>query len=380
MGICGQKAVDDNASARGMAKFVPCAALCLRWLSLLPFAALFQPIAPEQGIPNMSDLSRWVAAQLGVEPAAIALVPVSGDAGFRRYYRLRRNGNSYVVMDASADRSGCEPFVRIDRLLAAAGLPVPLLHAVDLECGWLLLSDLGERTLLERIAAGDLGERDIDALYEGAIAALVTLQQIACPPDLPRYDEALLRRELALFPDWYLQRERGIALAPRRRKLLDEAFDLLVAKALAQPTVLVHRDYMPRNLMVPIGAGELPGLLDFQDAVCGPIAYDPICLFKDAFLSWPEPRVVAWLTRYWQRGRAAGLPLPASFDAFYADCDFIGAQRHLKVIGIFARLRHRDGKPKYLEDAPRFFNYLRGACARRAELAPLGELLAELAP
>ncbi len=328
----------------------------------------------------MSDLSRWTAAQLDIAPGAIELAPVSGDAGFRRYFRLRLGDASYVVMDASADRAGCEPFVRIDRLLATGGLPVPTLHAVDLERGYLLLADLGGQTLLERIAVGDLNEGAVDVLYDGAIEALVRLQQIACPPDLPCYDEALLRRELALFPDWYLQHERGVVLEPRKRKVLDDAFDLLVAKALAQPAVLVHRDYMPRNLMVPGTPGALPGVLDFQDAVCGPIGYDPICLFKDAFLSWPEPRVAAWLENYWQRGRAAGLPLPQSFEAFYADCDFIGTQRHLKVIGIFARLCHRDGKPKYLEDVPRFFTYLQGACARRAELAPLGALLAELAP
>ncbi len=328
----------------------------------------------------MSDLQSWVAEQLGVTPVALELVPVSGDAGFRRYFRLRRGSDSYVVMDASTDRASCVPFVRIDRLLADAGLPVPVLHAVDLERGYLLLSDLGGRTLLEVFNAGMPEPIVVDDFYNGAIEALLKLQAIAVPADLPRYDEALLRRELALFPDWYLQHERGVTLDPLKRKLLDDAFDLLVDRALAQPQVLVHRDFMPRNLMEPEAIGALPGVLDFQDAVRGPIAYDPICLFKDAFISWPESRVVEWLAHYWRCGRAAGLPLPESFETFYADCDFIGAHRHLKVIGIFARLCHRDGKPKYLEDAPRFFTYLQGACARRAELAPLGALLRELAP
>jgi aminoglycoside/choline kinase family phosphotransferase len=178
-----------------------------------------------------------------------------------------------------------------------------------------------------------------------------------------------------LFPDWYLQKHLRIEISASLRIELDTIFDVLIAQILRQPRVFVHRDFMPRNLMI---SEPLPGVLDFQDAVCGPIAYDPICLFKDAFISWPEQRVENWLRIYWQRARAAQLPVPIRFDDFYRDCDFIGAQRHLKVIGIFARICHRDGKPKYVGDVPRFFDYLRGACARRRELTPLAALLDKL--
>jgi aminoglycoside/choline kinase family phosphotransferase len=321
----------------------------------------------------MSDLLHWVARQLALAPDTIALVPVSGDAGFRRYFRLQDGGGrSLVVMDASADRASCTPFRRIGELLAGGGVRVPAIVAADMERGFLLLDDLGRRTLLEVV-----DDANADRHYGAAIEALVRLQRIAPPTDLPRYDEALLRRELALFPDWYLARHCGAAVTGELKRRLESAFDLLVARALAQPAVLVHRDYMPRNLMPGDGG---PGVLDFQDAVIGPVSYDPVCLFKDAFLSWPEARVVGWLRSYWARARAAGVPVPAEFERFYTDCDFMGVHRHLKVIGIFARLCHRDGKPGYLADAPRFFAYLEGACARRAELAPLGELLRGLAP
>lgn len=339
---------------------------------------------------NTKRLENWVRQQA---PAIGELVPVSGDAGFRQYFRTfvpRPDGGverSLIVMDASADRASCAPFVQMAELLSGNGLRAPQIIASDLAQGYLLLEDLGRETYLEALA--EVGIEGADALYTAAIDALVNLQNIPCPPHFPCYDEALLRRELALFPDWYLQRHLGLAVDGELRQRLDSIFDVLVRKALAQPRVLVHRDYMPRNLMPASArsqnAGEgqsdkRPGILDFQDAVCGPISYDPICLFKDAFISWPEVRAVSWLEQYWQRARASGLPVPAQFSTFYADCDFMGVQRHLKVIGIFARLCYRDGKPKYLEDAPRFFDYLRGACARRTELAPLHDLLDEIAP
>lgn len=322
----------------------------------------------------MDALLNWVRERV---PGADALVPVAGDAGFRRYFRVMDKARSLIVMDARADRAGCMPFAFIADLLSHNGLCAPRIIASDLDQGLLLLEDLGTKTFLDVFDTD--GHDSADALYGAAIEALIHLQNIPCSPQLPCYDDALLRRELALFPDWYLQRHLGLSVDGELRARLDAIFDVLVQKALAQPTVLVHRDFMPRNLLPPREGDRRPGILDFQDAVCGPISYDPICLFKDAFISWPEARVVAWLEQYWQAARASGLPVPTQFTAFYADCDFMGAQRHLKVIGIFARLCYRDGKSRYLDDVPRFFTYLRGVCARRHELVPLGELLDEIA-
>ncbi len=323
----------------------------------------------------MTDLLHWVAAQLQRDPGEIQLHAASADASFRRYFRLRLDGRSLIAMDASAETSSCAPFLRIDRLLAGGGLHVPQIIAAAPECGWMLLSDLGTQTYLDV-----LNEDNADELFDAAIDAVIAQQKIDCPADFPQYDRALLQRELDLFPDWYLQKHLQIDIDTNLRTQLDAIFDLLIEQILQQPRGFVHRDFMPRNLMIsePVSNRSQPGVLDFQDAVYGPLAYDPICLFKDAFISWPETRVEKWLRIYWQRAQSAGLPVPQRFDDFYRDCDYIGTQRHLKVIGIFARICHRDGKPKYLGDVPRFFNYLRGACSRRVEFAPLTALLDRL--
>ncbi len=192
---------------------------------------------------------------------------------------------------------------------------------------------------------------------------------------LPSYDDALLRREVELFPEWYVGRELGLALSEAQKATWQRVSQLLIDSALAQPKVLVHRDYMPRNLMQSI---PNPGVLDFQDAVYGPVTYDITCLFKDAFLSWPQVRVEGWLRNYWQQAKAAGIPVQGDFEAFQRASDLMGVQRHLKVIGIFARICHRDGKPRYLGDVPRFFAYIEEVIGRRPELAELGELIAEL--
>jgi N-acetylmuramate 1-kinase len=318
----------------------------------------------------LDELRQWLAGYLGVDAGQVTLQPASADASFRHYYRLPHGDRSLIVMDASRDRASCGPFVDIARLLAAGGLNVPSILAEDLARGWLLLGDLGRQTYLDV-----LDENNADALFAAAIDALVDLQRIECPPHLPCYDAALLRRELELFPEWYLQRHLGLTVDATLRAQLDAVFELLIDSALAQSRVLVHRDFMPRNLMV---SERLPGVLDFQDAVCGPVSYDPVCLFRDAFISWPDARVETWLRQYWERAQAANLPVPAAFADFYRDCDLMGAQRHLKVIGIFARIRHRDGKPKYLQDVPRFFAYLRAVCARRPELEGLARLLDRL--
>ncbi|HYQ38691.1 MAG TPA: phosphotransferase [Pseudomonas sp.] len=324
------------------------------------------------------NLMRWLdrclpevfaARDWGI-PGAARLTPASSDASFRRYFRWEDGARSLIVMDAPPPQEDCRPFVKVAGLLAEAGVHVPEILAADLEQGFLLLPDLGRQTYLDVIHEGNA-----DALFEDALQALVAFQRLPVEGRLPAYDEALLRRELQLFPDWYLQRHLGVTLDGAALAAWQQTCDLLVASALAQPRVLVHRDYMPRNLML---SAPNPGVLDFQDAVFGPVSYDVTCLFKDAFLSWPQARVDAWLARYWTLAIGAGIPLPASFAEFQRASDLMGAQRHLKVIGIFARICHRDGKPKYLADVPRFFAYLREVLARRPELAPLGELLASL--
>ena len=315
--------------------------------------------------PRGEERLAWAREALG-DPGA-CLVRASVDAGFRSYWRSEGTATSHIVMDSPPDREDVRPWLRIRDLLEAGGVRVPRVHARDVERGFLLLEDLGTNTLLQVI-----DDDNADAMFDAAIAQLLALQAIAAPADLPAYDEAMLARELRLFDEWFLGRHLGIALDCGALETLDLAYRRLIDAALAQPRVLVHRDFMPRNLM-PAGNDGL-AVLDFQDAVAGPIAYDPLCLFKDAFRSWPQARVDAWLDRYHARATAAGLPLPP-LARFRRDADWIGIHRHLKVIGIFARLHHRDGKSKYLADVPRFFAYLDGVLPNYPEMAPLRELI-----
>ncbi|MBJ9976955.1 phosphotransferase [Pseudomonas sp. S75] len=298
------------------------------------------------------------------------LTPASSDASFRRYFRWQGAGRSFVVMDAPPPQENCAPFVAIDQLLAGAGVNVPVIHAQDLARGFLLLSDLGRQTYLDVIDGANA-----DALFADAIDALLALQRLPMQAPLPSYDTALLRRELELFPEWYVGHALKHRFDDAQQACWQRVSQVLIDSALAQPKVLVHRDYMPRNLML---SEPNPGVLDFQDAVYGPVTYDITCLFKDAFLSWPQARVDAWLRSYWDKARAAGIPVQAQFEAFQRASDLMGVQRHLKVIGIFARICHRDGKPRYLADVPRFFAYLHEVIERRPELAELGQLLAAL--
>lgn len=315
---------------------------------------------------NRAALAReWVTAWLGADSFSFA--PASEDASFRRYFRIVHEGRSWIVMDAPPEREDCRPFIRVATLMRAAGLHVPELLAQDLERGLLLLSDLGTTTYLKA-----LGDGNADALFGDAIDALVNWQLASRPDTLPPYDEALLGREIALFPEWYVARHLGLALAEREHEMLAKGSALLVANAVAQPRVYVHRDYMPRNLMV---AEPNPGILDFQDAVYGPITYDLVSLFRDAFVSWDEARVLDWTVRYWEKAKRAGLPVASDFGAFYRDFEWMGLQRHLKVLGIFARIHYRDGKRGYLEDTPRFLRYARAVCERYTELAPILALL-----
>ncbi|MCT8948961.1 aminoglycoside phosphotransferase family protein [Pseudomonas iridis] len=332
---------------------------------------------PDQDV-RLQHLKVWLDEQLailfadqgwGAVPPA-TLTAASSDASFRRYFRWEGEGRSFVVMDAPPPQENCKPFVDIAFLLAKSGINVPKIYAEDLERGFLLLNDLGNKTYLDVIDS-----ENADALFNDALQALLAFQQLPMVAPLPSYDVALLRRELELFPEWYVKRELGVELDSTQHQQWQRISDLLIDSALAQPKVLVHRDYMPRNLML---SEPNPGVLDFQDAVYGPVTYDVTCLFKDAFLSWPEERVRGWLESYWQQASALNIPVQPDFEDFLRASDLMGVQRHLKVIGIFARICHRDGKPRYLADVPRFFSYIEAVIARRPELAELQALFTSL--
>jgi len=271
-------------------------------------------------------------------------------------------------MDAPPQHEDCRPFIKIARLFRAAGANTPEILAENLADGFLLLGDFGDTTYLKVLDADCA-----DALYRDANAALIQIQAASRPGVLPDYDEVLLRRELQLFPEWYLERHLGLGLSAAQQAVLDATFATILANNLGQPRVYVHRDWHSRNLMLT--AANNPGVLDFQDAVYGPITYDLVSLYKDAYIDWDEARVLDWCIRYWEAARRAGLPVGVDFAEFYRDFEWMGVQRHLKVLGIFARLYHRDGKAGYLADMPRVSHYLRRACQRYAALHPLRDLL-----
>jgi N-acetylmuramate 1-kinase len=330
-----------------------------------------------------TDRQARFAAWLDTVAPRHRLVPASlrsasSDASFRRYFRIDADGGtSFVVMDAPPPQEDVRPFVQVAGLLDAAGLNAPRIVEADAEHGFLLLSDLGSQLYLDvlnaAVARGDT--KAADKLMRDAIAALVQWQARADARGLPPYDDALLRRELALFPDWCVARELNTTWNADAQSTWKTSCDLLVASALEQPTVAVHRDYMPRNLMV---AEPNPGILDFQDAVRGPISYDVASLLRDAFISWDEEQELDWAVRYWEAARKAALPVPADFGDFWRQLEWMGLQRHLKVLGIFCRLKHRDGKAKYTEDLPRFFRYAHKVADRYNTLRPLARLLEPL--
>jgi aminoglycoside/choline kinase family phosphotransferase len=317
-----------------------------------------------------------VAAPRGLIVASLR--PASSDASFRRYLRADlQGGGSVVVMDAPPPQEDVRPFIHVAGLIAEAGLHAPRVLEADPTHGFLLLDDLGNELYLAALqaaqAAGDTGRAD--ALMRDAIAALVVWQGKLPGAALPPYDDALLRRELALFPDWCVARECKAIWSAADSATWADACDRLVASALAQPKVAVHRDWMPRNLMV---ATPNPGILDFQDAVCGPIVYDVASLLRDAFVSWEEEQEIDWAVRYWEVARKAGLPLDPDFGEFWRALEWMGLQRHLKVLGIFSRLKHRDAKPAYSADLPRFFAYAHKVASRYSQLRPLARLLEPL--
>jgi N-acetylmuramate 1-kinase len=322
----------------------------------------------ESWLDRFSLLQIWVEKRFPGE--AIEISPASSDASFRRYFRVAVRGETQIVMDAPPDKEDCRPFIHVAGLMQAAGLNVPQILASDLEQGFLLLTDLGSVTYLQA-----LKEDKPHPLFLDAIDALVKWQSATRANELPPYNEALLCRELNLFPDWFVAKHLRLELNPSQRERMETVFSHVLKNNLAQPTVYVHRDYMPRNLMVTT---PNPGILDFQDAVIGPISYDVASLFRDAFISWEEEQILDWTIRYWEKARKAGLPVHADFADFYRDVEYMGLQRHIKVAGIFARINYRDGKSHYLGDIPRFIGYIRHTCSRYSELRPMLKLLDEL--
>jgi len=326
-------------------------------------------------VERLQTLKNWTSQQLGVDD--FDFTPASEDASFRRYFRATVNqggakSGNYIVMDAPPLHEDCRPFVRVAQLLGEAGVHVPKVLAQQLDEGFLLLSDLGDTTYLAALTSGTPDQPSARDLYLAANDALIRIQQASRPGVLPEYDRALLTRELMLFPEWYVAKHLSVTMTPEQSATLNTVFERLLANNLAQPQVYVHRDWHSRNLMV---SDPNPGILDFQDAVYGPITYDLASLYKDAYIVWDEEQSLDWVIRYWEKARAAGLPVAADFSDFYRDYEWMGAQRHIKVLGIFARLYHRDGKDGYLKDMPRVMQYLRTVCARYDELKPLLYLL-----
>ena len=313
-------------------------------------------------VSRRGQLEAWL--RLILDDRDFTLTDLAADAGARRYFRIKPSGeDSLVVMDAPVAHNDNQQFAFVANLLASHGLHVPKVSHANLKDGFLLLSDLGDETYLKV-----LNNENADKLFDDATTALIKLQSITELDLLSRYNAGLMSEELALFDNWYIQQHLNITLEENAQSSLNNVLKLITERCMSQPTVLTHRDYMPRNLMV---CEENPGILDFQDARIGPISYDLISLFKDAFISWEEEQVLDWTIRYWEKARKASLPVPEDFGSFYEDVEWMGLQRHLKVLGIFSRLKHRDGKNHYILDAPRFLTYARNVAMRYNALKPL---------
>jgi aminoglycoside/choline kinase family phosphotransferase len=321
--------------------------------------------------PRLDLLRHWLEQDLGWRRYDLA--PASADASFRRYFRVSRGDETVIVMDAPPQKEDVEPYLRVAGMLDAIGVNAPRILARNAAEGFLLLTDLGSTTYLAELTQPARAA----VLYSDAIDALVRIQAngVEFGTQLPPYDEKLLRFEMSLFTDWLLGRHLGLSLGPDAARALAQVLDRLVANACEQPRVFVHRDYHSRNLMVC--AEHNPGILDFQDAVHGPLSYDLVSLLRDCYVAWPRDRVVGWALDFRRRADSAGLPVGADEQQFLRWFDLMGVQRHLKASGIFARLWHRDGKSGYLADVPRTLEYVEQACARHADLAPLGELVAD---
>jgi aminoglycoside/choline kinase family phosphotransferase len=319
---------------------------------------------------RLANLTQWVVEDLGFAGAAIA--PASADASFRRYFRVTQGADSYIVMDAPPDKEDSGPFVKVARILGSLDLNVPVILARDMERGFLLLSDLGSRLYLDALRLDGAA----DGLYADALISLRAMQtaDAAISQGLPRYDRAMLLREMELLPEWFLTRHLGLTLAARERAMLDRLFESLVQAAVSQPGCFVHRDYHSRNLLVT--PENNPGILDFQDAVWGPVTYDLASLLKDCYIAWPPAHVQQWVLQYRESLLEAGFELDADAAKFMRWFDLTGLQRHIKVLGIFARLFYRDGKAQYLKDLPRVLSYVRDTALRYPETADFAEFIA----
>ena len=317
-------------------------------------------------LDRKQQLEAWLKEKLSVQ--TLDLTIASADASFRRYFRVHLSDKTLIAMDAPPPQEDCAPFVKIAKLLYDAGLNAPQVLAQDLENGFLLLSDLGDVTYLNA-----LNNDTALKLYADATDALIKMQLASKSEALPLYDEALLTREMQLFPDWYVAKHLKFELNAEQQTALQNTFVILNKNILSQGQVTVHRDYHSRNLMIT--KENNPGVLDFQDAVYGAITYDLVSLLKDAYIQWDEEQIIDWAVRYWEKARKAGLPVPTDFSEFYRDFEWMGAQRHIKVLGIFARLSHRDGKDAYIKDMPLVLHYLRKVCERYVELRPMLRLL-----
>lgn len=331
--------------------------------------------SPAPSDARIQQLSAWLSP-LGLVDVA-SLRPASADASFRRYFRFdvlpdmqAKLGTTLVAMDAPPERENVPAFVHVDGLLRDAGVTVPALVAQDVPNGFLLLSDLGTTTYLSRINADNAS-----LMYSDAVDALIKFQLASRPGVLPEFDRAFVLREMNLFPEWFVARHLGVTMTDKQQKTLDEVFEAITANVLAQQRVFMHRDFHSRNLMY-LEQGN-PGVLDFQDAVYGPVTYDLASLLRDAYVQWDEEQVLDWVVRYWQRAKQVGLPVNPDIDAFYRDFEFMGLQRHLKILGIFCRLNYRDGKSAYLGDLPTVMDYVRKTANRYTVLKPLLRLLDE---
>lgn len=320
---------------------------------------------------RLNSLQQWLASITQPELDAKSIRPASSDASFRRYFRVDSDGGSYIAMDAPPEQEKVQPFIHVASVFRQSSVCVPQIIQENIEQGFLLLSDMGTTTYLQK-----LNDENAHGLYMDAIDALIRIQMSSRSGVLPEYDRSLLLNELKLFSDWFVAKHLKIQLSEKQAAVLQKTFDLILANNLSQPQVYVHRDYHSRNLMVLDGSN--PGILDFQDAVFGPITYDLASLLRDAYIVWDEERVLDWVIRYWERARKAGLPVNPDIDMFYRDFELMGLQRHIKVLGIFARLYYRDGKEAYLNDLPVVMAYTHKTASRYPELAPFAQLLDQL--
>ncbi|MDQ2822803.1 MAG: phosphotransferase [Pseudomonadota bacterium] len=325
---------------------------------------------------RLSQLDSWLASLNLVDTSSRR--PASADASFRRYFRFdvlpdlrAKLGDTLIAMDAPPERENVPAFIHVDGLLFDAGLTVPAIVARDVDRGYLLLSDLGTTTYLQR-----LDSDNASFMYSDAVDALISMQLASAPDVLPEFDRAFVLRELNIFPEWFVAKHLGVTMTPAQQATLDKVFEIITSNVLAQQQVFMHRDFHSRNLMwLDEGTLNNPGVLDFQDAVYGPVTYDLASLLRDAYIQWDEEFVLDWVVRYWQSAKKVGLPVNPDIDAFYRDFEFMALQRHLKILGIFCRLNYRDGKPHYLADLPTVLDYVRKTCNRYIELKPLVRLL-----